>query len=236
MNRPLPPFPRPLPADQTSVGFLFDEDGQPQLAPRPALVESYRLANLRLWLPTGAVVDLLPRHAVAAAVQPAEGSPALLESIVGTHIIFPGPDALETLTAQGIQWNRAARWAPSLDWAKPGVMVHGLGDERMRELAEALGLQVWLQVCPNGLRVCSGDGRLDWLPRAAVVVREATLGCPLRAGLDDFCVPRGGPWTSQSRVAFMMWQQHRRMLVEALGCGVCHGGEVIDPRRTVRVQ
>lgn len=243
MNRPLPPFPRPIPADQVHVGYVRPEPGKGELAPRPTLVESYRLGNLRVWSNAGQAVDLLPALTVS---EPAEGThPTVPEPVEVTrpapvHLAFPvnslSPGSDEEMEAvrwlrtvvenHCVDWARAARWSPSLDWAQPGIAIRGLDEDAMLLLAVELGLDAWLRWDCRGLRVRSGDERLAWLPNAPVHLREVRPGCPLRGGVSDFCTPWGGPWTSQSRAAWAMWQQHRRMVVTALGCGVCHGGAV----------
>lgn len=252
MNRPLPPFPRPIPADQVHVGYVRPTPGQGELAPRPTLVESYRLGNLRVWSDAGQAVDLLPRVETEPNLPMTEPSPSTAELVEAPsrptaepveapiHLVFPAntlspcSDAeaeahqwLRTVVEnRGVDWTRAARWSPSLDWAQPGVAIRGLDEDAMLLLAVELGLDVWLRWDDFGVRVRSGDETLAWLPAARVSLREVRPGCPLRSGVDDFCTPWGGPWTGQSRAAWVMWQRHRRMLVTALGCGVCHGGEV----------
>lgn len=48
----------------------------------------------------------------------------------------------------------------------------------------------------------------------------------MQGGVEDWCKRYGGPWTSSSMTAALVWETHRKMLVEALGCTVCHGGPV----------
>ena len=41
----------------------------------------------------------------------------------------------------------------------------------------------------------------------------------------------GGPFTSTSMRAALVWEHHRALLVEALGCAICAGGNVASQGR-----
>jgi hypothetical protein len=58
-------------------------------------------------------------------------------------------------------------------------------------------------------------------------IRPVTPGCPMRfGGVDGVCVRDGGPFTGSSMRAALVWEHHRSMLVAALGCSTCAGGNV----------
>lgn len=61
-------------------------------------------------------------------------------------------------------------------------------------------------------------------PPVPVRVVPALTGCPMRLGADGVCKMDGGPWTSGSLSAAMVCSAHRRLLLDAFGCDVCHSG------------
>ncbi len=240
MNRPLPPFPRPIPDDQIHVGYRLSPDGRNPVAPRrPDLETSYRHQHLRLWpAGSGGPIDLVshsggPKHQsdAPAEIFGAGAAPLILfprssavpgsdEDREATADLFTLLDAVKT------PWTRASRWSPTLDWAQPGALLVHPNKERIVDVLDDLLPVECLEWTGLGLGLIRIDASLTWLPRSSVEVRKTAPGCPLRSGADDFCTPWGGPWTSQSRVAFGMWQRHRKMLTDALGCRVCDGGPV----------
>lgn len=56
-----------------------------------------------------------------------------------------------------------------------------------------------------------------------VTLRPAATGCPMRCGAEEQCRRAGGPWTSASITASLVWSGHRAMLLDALDCAVCKG-------------
>jgi hypothetical protein len=48
---------------------------------------------------------------------------------------------------------------------------------------------------------------------------------------DEVCVRDGGPFTGSSMRAALVWEHHRAMLVAALGCSICAGGNVATQGR-----
>jgi hypothetical protein len=57
----------------------------------------------------------------------------------------------------------------------------------------------------------------------------------MRLGADAVCVRQGGPFGSRAIAAAACWEQHRAMLVFALGCTVFGGGVVDGNGRPIAV-
>jgi hypothetical protein len=129
--------------------------------------------------------------------------------------------------AGGLVSDVLATSPPDRSWVEDTVVVVGLEEEQVRDLARHYGqpaVTEWrddrLRIVPTGLVT-----DLDEVTRRAVAeVRAAT--CPMR--VDDLdgerCAMRGGPWTSGSIHAASLWATHRRLLLERLGCDACGGG------------
>lgn len=196
---------------------------------------------VRVWVDAGAV-DLVPVPRRSASARPsgvlAEGGVAYVVS--GTSVFGRLSTIAENrATTRALRddldvrhwlWRRASVFDPERSWAETGAVVTdpNVAEEDVGELAARLGQGAFLRWDERGLTcVPTGvDGR-DY-PREPVPVRAfpAQLGCPIRFGASDQCKPEGGPWVSASISAGLVWEHHRSLLVEALGCSVCRGGPV----------
>jgi len=127
-------------------------------------------------------------------------------------------------------WYRAALFPPRREWVETGVAVRGTALQDVVDVARYHGQSAVLTWDADGLSTTASgidpDLRLDSAP-VPVQVRPAGRGCPMRFGDGSGpCRPEGGPYGSRAIAAFSYWQQHRQVLVEALGCSVCAGGSV----------
>ncbi len=117
-------------------------------------------------------------------------------------------------------------------WFEQQVIAASLTDDAAVELARQQGQAAavaWeageVTILPTGLRP-------DVVPEAVSVnvYRLPSATCPVRKDADPKgrCVMWGGPWISASIHAAALWQEHRRVGIELLGCDSCDGGRRYD--------
>lgn len=204
--------------------------------------ESFRRHVVRIWVEVGAV-DLVPGPPRSASARPssvlAEGDTAYV--VCASHV-FGRRSTLEEdaattrslradLDLQHWLWRRASVVDAQRSWAETGAVITDphVTEEDVDRLAAAFGQGAYLRWDERGLTcVPTGVDARDY-PRDPVPVQAfpAQLGCPMRFGAaTGTCTPEGGPWVSASRTTALVWEHHRALLVEALGCSVCRGGPV----------
>lgn len=246
MSEPsFPPESRPFPEGQIRAvepPKRYSEDEPDRRAPRVPIAESYRHNSIRVW-PTihSRVLDIVPSPGT-----PSDGPDVIfgpsdeVVHVVGGHNAFgracTPDDNVETLARlaglldlQRWTWSPATVFPQPADWVEQGALIRGAEQDEVIELARWHGQGVILRWDCSGLAPVDTDPQptspvsQDPVP---VIVRPARLGCPMQGGVEDWCKRYGGPWTSSSMTAALVWETHRKMLVEALGCTVCHGGPV----------
>lgn len=229
---------------QVRVPYPPRRHNSPPEPPRPAptepVADSYRHNIIRIHLP-GNAIELIPGdvHLVGeTGTAPTDAVPVHVVSgcnafgdLAGQHDNAATTAALyEDLEQRGWEYHRAAVFPPGRGWVETAAAIHGVDLQPVLDLARHHGqeaVQTWDQ---DGLRATpTGAGPADVaeLGPAPVSARPADLGCPMR--LQDratACVREGGPWVSASMEAALVWEHHRQMLVAALGCAVCAGGDV----------
>ncbi|HET7304095.1 MAG TPA: hypothetical protein VFJ12_06035, partial [Segeticoccus sp.] len=202
--------------------------------PHPvAWQESFARQAVRLWVDVGAV-DLVPAPRGSASARPsgvlAEGDVAYV--VTGTSVfgrlstLREGRETTralrDDLDVRHWLWRLASVFDPQRWWAQAGAVVTdpNVTEEDVDGLAARLGQGAFLRWDERGLTcVPTGVGGRDY-PRVPVPVQAfpAQSGCPIRFGASAQCKPEGGPWVSASVSAALVWEHHRCLLVEALGC------------------
>lgn len=122
----------------------------------------------------------------------------------------------------------AVLMAPGREWVETGAVVLGQSRDKIVSKALHFGQEAVLLWDERGISVIStglSADVVDW-PPVAVAMSRALLGCPMRFGAEAICVRQGGPYGSRAIAAASLWEQHRALLVSALGCTVCEGGVV----------
>lgn len=241
--RTFPTKPRRIPDDQfaISVPLLRSED-ELRYGPRVPVAESYRTNLARIWPDGegGPVFDVVPTR------DPPSDGPGVLFSATQEVFLVSGQHSFgrpstraenaETLRRlrwlldfQGWTWCPSTVLAPRRDWVEQGAVVREARLDEVIDLARRHGQDVILRWDADGLAPVvtrSGTDLAGAETPVPVRVEPARTGCPFRDGVDDWCVQYGGPYTRSSRIAALVWETHRAMLVDALGCQVCGGGAV----------
>lgn len=179
------------------------------------------------------------RHALTAAPFPFEGRVHLLTAWsprgeAGTFREFQRLHAQlrAGLDERGAILGEATAVASDGNWFEPQVIAASLPDEAAVELALEHGQAAaiaWegdeVTVLPTGLRE---EVVREIFPVTLHRLPSAT--CPVRADIDPEgrCVRWGGPWVSASIHAAALWQDHRAVGIQLLGCDSCDGGRRED--------
>ena len=242
--RPFPTHPRRRPDDQFGIDVPPARGGS--LARHPpveAVADSYLTNLARVWLDDagGRIVDVVPTPgSVSDGPEQVFGEGAEVAYFVSGQHPFGRPctraENAETLRRlrwlldfHGWTWCRSTVVAGQRDWVEQGALIRHVGVDEVVALAQRHGQDVVLRWDADGFTPIAARDGVD-LPRSGapvpVSVRPALTGCPFRGGVDDWCVRWGGPFTSRSITASLVWETHRAMLVDALGCDVCGGGPV----------
>lgn len=241
-----PAGPRRRPDDQVGVPVPPPRGDDSGLLRYPHAVpaeESYRTNGIRVWPDgvDGRVVDVEP---VPGSVSDPPRS--LFGADAGTVFVVPGQHAfgrpatraenaetlrrlIARLEIQHWVWCPSTTFDPARQWVEQGVVVRDADLDQVVDLARYHGQGVVLRWDADGLApLATRPGAEPPGAGVPVPVRvvPARRGCPMRRGVDGWCVQQGGPWTSGSITMSLLWETHRAMLVDALGCGVCEGGPV----------
>jgi hypothetical protein len=224
----------------------YDRDeGRLRNEPEVSVQESYRRNIIRVALPGEAMIDVVPATVggeTVSSVDPGTvfgaGSPVWIMSGCNAfgRLCTPRDQAstskvlFEDLKLKG--WVcPAVLMAPGREWVETGVVVLGPSRDEILSTARYHGQEAVLLWDERGVSTMAtglADDVVDG-PPVAVVTAPALLGCPMRFGADVRCVRQGGPFVSRSMEVAASWEQHRALLVSAIGCTVCEGG-VVDGR------
>ncbi len=195
-----------------------DGSGLLRHPPSVPIAESYRSNVVRVWPegPAGAPVDVAPAvGAVSDTPVTVFGAGADTVFVVSGQHAFGRPstraDNAETLRrliarldVQGWVWSPATTFDPRRQWVEEGVVIRDADTEAVRDLARRHGQDLVLRWDADGLAPVVTRPGVD-LPANGVPVPvrvgPARRGCPMRGGIDDWCVQQGGPWTSGSITA-----------------------------------
>lgn len=215
-------------------------DGMQRRSHAVTAAESFRQTVVRLWPtgPTQPAVDLIP-----APGGDTVGPESLFGSDCGAAFVVSGTHAFGRLTtrdddaatllalharldAQGWDWCQTVATSPDRQWIESGALLRNLDPHVVIDTARFHGQSVILRWDNDGLIPVATRPGVDVGDGTPVPVRivPALTGCPLRLGANGVCKVFGGPWTSSSMAAALVWRNHRAMLLEAFGCSVC-GGE-----------
>jgi len=211
--------------------------------PEVPVQESYRRNIIRVALPSAAMIDVVPASVgdpAAPSVDPAAifGAESPVWIVSGCNafgrLCTPEDEAattdvlLERFDSSGWTWHPAVLMDPGRQWVETGAVVLGPSRDEMVSTALYHGQEAVLLCDERGVSTIAtglADDVVDG-PPVAVSTSPALLGCPMRFGADDVCVRQGGPYVSRSIEVATFWEQHRALLVSALGCSVCEGGVV----------
>jgi hypothetical protein len=209
--------------------------------PAVSVQDSYRLNTIRVALPGLAPIDVIPAtEGKASSVDPgtAFGGESPVWIVSGCNAfgrLCTSEDQaattevlLEQLGSRGWTWHPAVLMDPGRQWVETGAVVLGPSRDEMLSTALYHGQEAVLLWDNHGVRTIAtglADDVVDG-PPVAVVTSPALLGCPIRFGADAVCLRQGGPFGSRAITAATTWEQHRALLVSALGCTVCGGGVV----------
>lgn len=242
--RPFPTERRRIPDDQFAIA-VPPERGEELLRhpPRESVAASYLTNTGRVWPdgPGGRVVDVVPAPGEQSHGPDELFGPGVqVAYFVSGHHPFGRPSTraenAETLgrlrrllDIQEWTWCPATLAAARHDWVEQGALIRDTGWDRVALLGRRHGQEIVLRWDADGFAPVAVRDGVDLSAATGPVpvrVRPAQTGCPFRGGIDDWCVQWGGPYTSSSRLAALVWETHRAMLVDALGCDVCEGGPV----------
>lgn len=111
------------------------------------------------------------------------------------------------------------------EWVEPSVLVSGVPEPAVLDLARQVGAPALVRWAGRSLTVLDPDGAQLGEPQGWVL-GPARTGCPmLRAPEpDERCAVVGGPFGSQAISAATAWTLHRERLVTMLGCTTCLDG------------
>ena len=209
--------------------------------PEVSVQDSYALNTIRVALPGLPPIDVVP----AAGGQTTLADPGEVFGPESPVWIVSGCNAFgrlstpenqaattavlrERLDAKGWTWHPAVIVASGREWVETGAVVLGQSQDEIVSTALYHGQEAVLLWDEHGVRTIA-TGLVDDVvegPPVAVSTSPAQLGCPMRFGADVVCVRQGGPFGSRAMAAASYWEQHRALLVSALGCTVCEGGVV----------
>lgn len=213
--------------------------------PPTSVQESYRHNTIRLDLPGQGPIDVTTADGGAVSVDPravfGAESPVWIVSGCNTYGRLSTVDDQassteilhERLGAMDWTWYLAVLMAPGREWVETGAVVLGASQDEIVSKALRHGQEAVLLWDERGISVVAtglSDDVVDGMP-VAVATAPARLGCPMRFGADGICARQGGPFGSRAMAVATMWEQHRALLVSALGCTVCDGGVVCANRR-----
>lgn len=233
-----------MPSDQTRIPvppsrFESFTEGVLRYPHAVPATESFRQTVVRIWPdgPEGSAIDLIPDQGTETV-----GPAALFGPDSGPVYIVSGMHAFGRLTTrtddaatllglysrldlQGWDWCQTVATSPDRQWIEAGALLRNEEAEAVMDTALYHGQSVILRWDEEGLAPLATRHRVDLGDPTPVPVRltPALTGCPLRGGADGVCKVYGGPWTSSSMSAALVWRHHRAMLLEAFGCDVCHG-------------
>jgi hypothetical protein len=212
--------------------------------------DSYRLNTIRVTVPGGSTIDVVPAaEAQASSVGPEAvfGAESPVWIVSGCNVFgrlsTPQDHAAttavlyENLDSMGWTWHPAVLMAPGREWVETGAVVVGPSRDEMVSKASYHGQEAVLLWDEYGIRVI-GTGLADDVvdgPPVAVATSPALLGCPMRFGADVMCTRHGGPFGSRAMEVGLAWELHRNLLVSVLGCTVCQGGVVHGRGRPIAV-
>ena len=218
--------------------------------PAMSVQKSYRHNTIQLDLPGRALINVTPAGSGAvSSVDPgtvfAAESPVWIISGCNTYgrLSTVGDQASSTevlheqLDAMDWTWHSAVLMAPGREWVETGAVVLGVSQDEIVSKALRHGQEAVLLWDARGISVVAtglSDDVIDGLP-IAVATSPALLGGPMRFGADVSCVRQGGPFGSRAMAVATMWEQHRALLVSALGCTVCDGGVVCGNGRPMAI-
>lgn len=227
----------------------YDRDkGRIRQEPEVSVQDSYRLNTIRVALPDRAPIDVVPATGdqAVSSVDPdtvfGAESPVWIVSGCNAfgRLCTPADQAstskvlFEELKRKG--WVcPAVLMAPGREWVETGVVVLGPSRDEIVSTARYHGQEAVLLWDEHGIRTIATGLAGDVVdgPPVAVVTAPALLGCPMRFGADVRCVRQGGPFVSRSMEVAAFWEQHRALLVSAIGCTVCEGGVVDGNGRAI---
>lgn len=247
-QEPLRPGEGKFPTDQIRTPvpprrFRTSQDGIRRYAFETSALESYRTNIIRIW-PDGLeqpAIDLVPDPDARTSTP----TDLFGDEVTRAHIVS-GVKSFGRLTTrqedaesllrlrwyldhEGRVWRPTVATSPDRQWVEGGGMVLDNDPDAVSYLAQRHGQSITLQWDADGIRPVPATGGTDVGDPTPVPVRltPARTGCPLRCGADGVCKMYGGPWTSSSISAALIWKSHRAMLLDAFGCGVCmaEGGD-----------
>ena len=128
--------------------------------------------------------------------------------------------------APQMQRYRAAAFHLHGAWVEGGVLVTGVEEAEIAELAALAGQQAYVQIDGESLRVKPVLGAQPASRQSIRLIELEEPRCPMLRGChtDIACERPGGGYTSASMAMALLWNQQRSVAVETLGCGPCSRG------------
>jgi len=218
-----------------------------RLKPEESVQESYLRNTIRVMLPGQSPIDVIPApqgDQEAPSVDPGTvfgtESPVWIVSGCNAYgrLSTPGDQAATTaglcegLNLKGWTWHPAVLMAPGRQWVETGAVVLGPSRHEVVSMAQYHGQEAVLLWDEDGISTIStglADDVVDG-PPVSVTTSPASPGCPMRFGTDAVCKRQGGPFVRRSMEVALVWEEHRALLVSALGCTECAGGAVASGR------
>ena len=245
MNRqPLRPGEGQFPADQIKIPvppsrFQSSQDGVLRLPPTVPAALSYRQTIVRIWPQgvTAPAVDVVPSpgaesHSPSELFGPGQATVHIVSGTKAFGRLTTREEDADTLLglrgrldSEGWDWCPTVATSPDRQWVEGGALLRDGDPDEVMHLARFHGQSVMLRWDDAGMVMVPTRAGVDVADPTPVPVRlvPVATGCPLRGGADGVCKMYGGPWTSSSMSAALVWKNHRAMLLDAFGCDVCHG-------------
>lgn len=120
-----------------------------------------------------------------------------------------------------------ATMPPNRAWVEDSLVVRGLAPRVLVELAKNFGQPAVSLIGMDSITIAP-TGLTDEVHLVTLEYDEVPLGttCPMRT--DELpgarCARHGGPWISASQIASGIWDTHRQLLLDRLGCVPCDNG------------
>lgn len=133
------------------------------------------------------------------------------------------------LLEAGFVSDEAVTFAGDGSWFESSWVVRGASETATLALAAQFEQIAVVRWDMQGLHVISRDS--DAVPNSTqpwTITRLNSKPCPMKLlERSSECTPAGGPWVSRSMAVGAAWQEHRRLALKLVGCGVCDDGKKV---------
>ncbi len=171
--------------------------------------------------PNKEIQALLPLHFISAWHP--NGGPSTLEACQQSAVSLE-----EDLARKRLPHIVATTIAKDQSWFEGSMGVQGLTNEEAVEIGLRHGQAAITRWDLDGIHVLpTGLVSIQPASFAYQLVQLAKQECPVRkfGTKGEKCVLHGGPWTSASMTAAVIWTTRRRIALSLLGCDACADGK-----------